>query len=294
MKNYFIYAMLIIFLFASCKGKVEDVNANDEEEQQEETTSINEFPWDFPQSIELELTEGQYVLSPISFYHAKIKAEEELENGTYIFYSDKLTEVGETKSFIKDRSIPNSLIIPIPMEQTAQKGDIVLTWWQGGSGMQRAIVINDDNPAEPFVDFLDLSYDEDFSDSKNAYGKHATKLLPNSFVVLEEGKWQSGMPFVYKDEFGSWVYATIVNIADDNILAKGFAGSIFTCKKSNSKLLKLKPDFKKGEEVKAVFVSKFADNYTVVNYNKHIGRVWVRDNNDNVKAHNIFEVSKDL
>ena len=65
--------------------------------------------------------------------------------------------------------------------------------------------------------------------------------------------------------------------------------------KGYTKLLTINPDFAPGDEVHALFVSKFRDGYKVVKYDKSIGRVWVEGGLGNkIEIMNIFEVSKDI
>ena len=61
--------------------------------------------------------------------------------------------------FISERKkVPNAYIVAIPPKQTAKKGDIILTWWQSGSGMNRAIVIDDTDASTPVVRYLDIDF----------------------------------------------------------------------------------------------------------------------------------------
>src|SRR5918993_4490373 len=80
---------------------------------------------------------------------------------TFIFYSQKMIAPGEVESEVEFISpgkakVPNAYIIPIPAAQKASVGDIVLTWWQSGSGMNRAIVVEAGDPSEPTVRYLDI------------------------------------------------------------------------------------------------------------------------------------------
>jgi len=61
--------------------------------------------------------------------------------------------------FDDDTEIPNYMIIPIRPDESAKVGDIVLTWWQSGSGMKRAIVTNASDPTAPEVNYIDIEWD---------------------------------------------------------------------------------------------------------------------------------------
>ena len=107
-----------------------------------------------------QFTDGELVLAPYTFYKSAIDDKEDLTKKNLIIYKTNLVKAGTEKSvvtYMEDYELPNSLIIGLPEGATAKKGDIVLTWWQTGSGMNRAIVRDDSNPAEPKVDYLDMS-----------------------------------------------------------------------------------------------------------------------------------------
>ena len=120
------------------------------------------WPWDFPMSTGEQLTDGELILAPYTYYKVAIDDKEDLKRKGLIFYKTKLETAGSEKSvvnYMEDYELPNTLIIGLPEGATAKKGDILLTWWQSGSGMKRAIVRDDSNPAEPKVDYLDMTCD---------------------------------------------------------------------------------------------------------------------------------------
>lgn len=248
------------------------------------------FPWNYPEGIKNgNLEEGQYVLSIHSFYPSKLIESENPANETYIFYSATLSTVGDTKSSVKyfgdDIEMPNSLIIPIPKEQTAKKGDIVLTWWQSGSGLQRAIVTDASNPTMPKVNYLDLSYKDDGTGFANDHANE--QLKPNSFVVLNNGEWQPGAQIITSSNEAG----TLISCTDDKVLVSGFAGKIAVYKRSDCKVIPSNQNLKAGDEVMAIFTSSYNTGYTVKKVDQKIGRVWVEKNGD-VKVLSLLEVYK--
>ncbi|MBQ5958622.1 MAG: hypothetical protein IJL44_05485 [Bacteroidales bacterium] len=266
-----------------------------QEAAQEAEPEVKEpgFPWDFPEGNKNEgLADGQTILSIQSFYPNALKEKENPANETYIFYNAVLTSVGDTKSTVRyfgeDIEMPNALIIPIPAEQQAKKGDIVLTWWQTGSGMQRAIVKDASNPSAPKVDYLDLSYKED---GKGFANEHADEQLkPNSFVVLKDGEWQPGAQVVVSGD-GSFDVGTLISCTDDKVLLKCFAGKIRVFKRSACKLIPLKQNLKPGDEVMSIFAGSLKTGYKVKKVDEKIGRVWVEGSfGDDIV--NILEVYK--
>jgi hypothetical protein len=256
-----------------------------------------EFPWDFPQGMELTMEVGQNVLSPYTFYPQAIKDGKDIAEETYILYSTTVDSVGKEKSKVGGAVMPNALIIPLPKDVSVQKGDIVLTWWQSGSGMQRAIVKDASDPKQPVVDYLDLKYEEDAKDASKKAECFAVKfgnakLAPNTFLKIEDGKWMPGQQIAV-NESGSWKACTIINCNEDKVLALCFAGKIKAYKKSDCKLVPFNVSINKGDAVKAVFVDSYSDGYKVEKVDKNIGRVWVtKDGRTSIV--NLLEVAKNL
>lgn len=288
MKKSFILAIALPLAFAltNCGGSSKDNKKDNNENQQPETEVVETetepevkepaFPWDFPEGIQNEgLAEGQNVLSIHTFYPNALEKENPA-NETFIFYNATLTEVGENKSKVRsfgdDIEMPNSLIIPLPTDQKAQKGDILLTWWQSGSGMERAIVTDASDPTAPKVDYLDLSYKDDGTGFANEHANE--QLKPNTFVVLQDGAWQPGAQIIVTGD-GSNEVGTLISCSDDKALLKCFAGRIKVFNRADCTVVPLHQNLKAGDEVMAIFTSSMKDGYTVKKVDEKIGRVWV-------------------
>ena len=118
-----------------------------------------EIPYAFPIVKECAASDGEFVLSPSRAFLDDAFAKE--GKTMMIWYQNIMAKSDINESTIKQISgevqIPNSLIIPIPAGATAKKGDIILTTWQSGSGMQRAIVTDDTDPSAPVVHYLDIT-----------------------------------------------------------------------------------------------------------------------------------------
>jgi hypothetical protein len=305
MKKHFFLAIALPVAFAltSCGGSSKDNKKDNNENQQPETEVVEAepepevkepaFPWDFPEGIKNEgLAEGQQVLSIHSFYPNALKEKKDPANEGYIFYNATLSEIGDTKSKVKSFGdaieMPNSLIIPLPEGQTAKKGDIILTWWQTGSGMQRAIVTDASDPTAPKVDYLDLNYKDD---GKGFANEHANEQIkPNTFVVLKDGEWQPGAQIVVTGD-DSYEVGTLVSSTDDKVLLKCFAGKIQVFDKADCIVLPLRQNLKPGDEVRAIFTSYLKDGYKVKKVDEKIGRVWVEGGFGDAIV-NILEVLK--
>lgn len=199
---------------------------------------------------------------------------------TFIFYSQKMIAPGEVESEVEFLSpgkakVPNAYIIPIPAGQKASVGDIVLTWWQSGSGMNRAIVVEAGDPTEPTVRYLDIAYDNPAKsrDGKTTIGQMDEKLKPNSFVKISSA-WEPGTVVAVNDG-ANRKKAQIIRVAGDKVLTIGFAGSLQVYDKSACTPVPLKPNVKAGDKVKAAIYGNF-QNVTVTKVDNKIGRVFVK------------------
>lgn len=232
--------------------------------------------WDYPEGSAIENAEEVSVVLFPSSWKKYVDEGKDPASTNHIFYNCNFVKAGETKSTIKhfgdEYDIPNSLIIPFYKGATAKKGDIVLTWWQSGSGMERAIVTDDSNPAEPKVCYLDLGYK---GDGTGFSEKHENETLkPNSFIVLENGKWMPGAEIVITEGTDEKL-AIIINCTDDKVLYSGFAAHVGVAKKSDCRLLPLNPGVSVGQTVKGNFVGKLRPDYKVKKIDTVKGRVVV-------------------
>lgn len=198
-------------------------------------TALDQLPFDYP-AVKLDIKAGDTVLAPSrSMIDEAIKSG----SGTYIFYNSTVVEAGATaaklKEIIDEVTIPNALIVPIKAGQTAKTGDIVLTWWQSGSGLQRAYVT--EGGKTPKVVYLD--------------GKNigTDTLKADSFNVLSSD-WQQGTTVACKSrDSGKYEQATLINSVDNMNLISGWAGSLNTIAKSQCVPVPLKGTYKAGDTV---------------------------------------------
>ncbi len=307
MRKNILFATVLSLAMAGCGGvtthniNLQENNENNTEATEGEKTDLekaieaSDFPWYFPEEAKNEgLAEGQAVLSIHSFYPSKLKESDDPAEETYIFYNATLKSIGEKSSVVssmgQDIEMPNALIIPIPQGQTAKKGDIVLTWWQSGSGMERAIVTDDSNPSSPKVCYLDMDWKDDGKGFANEHNNE--QLRPNTFVVLKDGAIQPGAQIVVTGD-GSYKIFTLINAADKYLLLSGWAGKITVYKKGFCKVVPLNQDIKVGDEIMANFVGSFRTGYKVTKIDKKIGRVWATDSYGETKIFSILDVLKD-
>lgn len=173
--------------------------------------------------VHSEVIKDQYVLAP-----SKANYDSALVNGLsssiFVFYPRKvivnskdsvtLKQIGDTVT------LPSSLVIPLSENAKATKGDIVLTWWQSGTGMQRAIALNKDTSTTPTVYYLDNQYS--FYSKATDINFWIDTLKPNSFIVLDDNLSSGKSIYVKKDYFS--VFYTVINQTADSVLALSWAG----------------------------------------------------------------------
>lgn len=240
------------------------------------------FPFsDFPR-VAMAAKAGDYVLAP-SYNWIKDAAEKGVETTTFIWYVQKMAVPGKEDSelqFLQERHrVPNAYIIPIPAKQTAKKGDIVLTWWQTGSGMQRAIVVDDTDPSRPVVRYLDIAYDNPAKsrDGSTTIGKMDERLVPDSFMKLKS--WDSGTRVAVQDGANQKV-ATIICAAGTSVLVLGAGNKMAVYPRANCRPTPLSPEVSSGDRVKAPRYGQNLASAIVTSVDARNGRVFVRFDGD--------------
>lgn len=283
-RKILIPSILAVFVLSACGGEGESTDDGATEGAPAETEAVDVARADidpFPEypMVGLNANDGDVILTPSKNWQEDATAEGS-ENTTFIFYNATVASVGEGVSTVNftfdgETEIPNYMIIPIKADQTAKKGDVILTWWQTGSGMQRAIVTDDSNPAAPTVCYLDLSWDNPATnDDGVGIGQAQYEIKENSFHVLKS-EWAPGTT-VAANNGSKTVAATIVSVNGDDILTIGFAGKMTTYSKADCTPCPVIPNVKAGDEVQVPWVGSFT-NSTVEKVDAENGRVWCTD-----------------
>lgn len=258
----------------------------------------NAWPWDFPQDVKLKMEVGQTVLSPFTYYPSSVEKGEPLREAVLIFYDTTVKEVGEEKSVLNNYGevveMPNALIIPLPKSAKAKKGDVVLTWWQSGSGLERAVVVDDKNPEEPKVCYLDLRWPDNPNSPTLEEKRKGESLKPGTFAVLKDGKWQSGAQVAIKKD-KEWLKGTLIHVEGDRVLVLGFGSKIEAYDKADVRLIPFKEKIKVGDKVWATWVNTYRPGYVVTAVDDLTGHVFVKgENSSSVESKSIAEVTKVL
>lgn len=236
------------------------------------------FPFaDFPK-VETTAKAGDFVLVP-SYSWLQDAADKGAESTNFIWYTQKMAapdkENSEVQFMSERRKVPNAYIVAIAPGQKAKTGDVVLTWWQTGSGMQRAIVIDDKEPAMPVVRYLDIDYENPAkaSDKVTGIGKMDEKIQPDTFVKLKD--WDAGTTVAVQDG-ANLKKAKVIRVAGDKVLAADQMGKLKIYLKASCKPVAIIPNVKEGDRVKAPRYGQNFDNATVARVDPKIGRVFVK------------------
>ncbi|MDT4955200.1 MAG: hypothetical protein QOJ02_3338 [Acidobacteriota bacterium] len=248
------------------------------------TLKPGEIPFNGFPTVGTTAKASEVVLCP-SYNWIQDAATKGPDQVSFIFYSQKMSAPGDVESEVEFLSpgkakVSNAYIIPIPAGQTAKVGDIVLTWWQSGSGMNRAIVVEAADPSEPTVRYLDIDYDNPAKshDGKTTIGQMDEKLKPNSFVKISN-TWEPGTVIAVNDG-ASKKRAQVIRVAGDKVLALGFVGKMQVYDKSACTPVPVVPKVKAGDKVKAPKYGTTFDDATVTKVDGKIGRVFVKFGTD--------------
>jgi hypothetical protein len=260
-----------------------------------DTREAVKFPFaDFPK-VETAAKAGDFVLVP-SYNWLQDAADKGVEATSFIWYTQKMAapdkENSEVQFMSERRKVPNAYIVHIAPGQKAKMGDIILTWWQTGSGMQRAIVVDDKDQTMPIVRYLDIEYDNPAKSADNVttIGKMDEKIQPDTFVKLKE--WDAGTTVAVQDG-ANLRKAKIIRVASDKVLVLEGVGKLKTYSKSSCKAVPVIPNVKEGDRVKAPKYGQNFDNATVAKVDAKIGRVFVKfDGQTEEKAISFGDVLK--
>jgi hypothetical protein len=248
-------------------------SASDDAEQQpvERVVKPGELPFEYP-VVTTTAKPGGYVLAP-----SRSWIDEAIARGadkqTFIYYGAWMREPGPVESKIETltrqkSAIPNALIIPIRAGETGKAGDVVLTTWASGSGMQRAIVVEGGAPDAPNVRYLDMDFD-----SPSGWGKKEDTLKANTFHKLTKpGEVGTTVACLDGARHSRWV---VTHATADTMLVIGFAGRMKAVKKADCKPLPIVPKLAPGDAAMISLVGAFTEG-KVTKVDTKIGRAWVK------------------
>jgi len=228
------------------------------------------LPFEFP-SVVLAAKKGDFVLAPSKNWIDEAFIEG-VENQTFIYYGAFLSAVGQKESKLRTLSgqnatIPNALILAVGRGGSANPGDVVLTAWASGSGLQRAIVVQGGSPTKPKVRYLDIDLE-----NPSGWGQRDDELPEDTFRVLTRPD-ELGTTVACKDGERKLRFVLVAE-AGDKWLGLGFAGKLRVLDRKECTPVPIVPKLKTGDKVFVPVIGTFVDA-KVKKIDAATGRVWV-------------------
>lgn len=166
------------------------------------------LPVDFPAQEALDAVPGQHVLGidphRLRDLFSGARQDASWTNFTVVEAAPWASRVTR----VREETIPNALLIPLPADASAPVGSLVLTWWQSGGGMQHALVTGG-TPTEPVVRYVGLA--ESVSDAKQEH-----TLGAGTFRVVGEGADLGATVRFASASGGTW--GVVLNATEDALL----------------------------------------------------------------------------
>jgi len=226
----------------------------------------------FP-STPLAAEKGQFALVPF-----RSAIDLALGSGTqaasFVYAGAYLVRAGDRTSEVRwlteqRGAVPNAFIVPIRRGERARRGDVVLTNFASGSGLQRAIVVSEGETASPRVRYLDLALE-----NPTGWGTEEDTLPPDTFHVLRT-PGEVGSTLACRE--GSRVERVIVTAsAGERRLGLGFAGALRDFDVGTCRTLPLVPAVRPGDSVHVPWINGFVAGAKVMRVDAAAGRVAVR------------------
>jgi len=167
------------------------------------------------------------------------------QSQSFLYFAARMVAPGPEASVIEVaggvlEALPNVLIVPLPPDERAQPGDLLLTAWASGTGMQRAIVVEGGTPEAPRVAYLDLDYDH-----PSGAGKRAEALPPGSFRLLTE-PGSVGTSVECDDGPRRVHYVVVHRSGPGALLGLGFGGRLRPLESARCRPIPLRPRIEAG------------------------------------------------
>lgn len=220
----------------------------------------------FQQKTIHKLNPGDYVLAPSKANYDTAIAQG-LENTLFVYYPRKVIKQTDS-SFILDEygdisNIPFAFVIALQKNKKVIAGDLVLTWWQKGTGMQRAIVLNKDSSETPVVYYIDNQYSL-YSPATNI-NYWIDTLMPNTFLLIKDSL-MPGRTVTEKGEDFSNFYI-VISAIKDKILVLSWSGNIKVLLKKDCIFIPFKPQIEAGDSVLVPYIGMYSRGRVISKWN---------------------------
>ena len=151
--------------------------------------------------------------------------------------------------------------------ESARPGDVVLTSWASGFGMQRAMVVRGKSRRRPRVRYLDMKYE-----NPAGLARETDTLAPHTFHKLR-GRWEPGTAVAIRDDEG-FRHGIVVARHEQKLLTIGFGRKMEVVPRSDCVPLPIRPRLRRGDEVSVPYLGRFYPG-VVKRVSIRIGRVFV-------------------
>lgn len=264
MKTLFSFLLVIIF-FVSCSDEV----------QVEDSSEFSEnILFQTPSNTVIDV--GKYVLSPSKANYDSLLANG-IENVIFVYYPRNFIKSEKDFLYLKEFGdtieMPKSITIPLPDSQMVSKGDVVLTWWQNGTGMQRALVLSKEPTYTPTVYYLDNQYYFYYSDNDPLFW--IDTLMPSSFLKIED-KLMPGRSCSITGKYVSSFY-TIINSLGYKLVVMSWSGDLQIVSTKECEIVPMNTTFEVGDSVSVPYLGTYT-NGTVKTVYDDIGKMMVKIN----------------
>jgi hypothetical protein len=147
-------------------------------------------------------------------------------------------------------------------------GDVLLTAWASGSGLQRAIVVEGGSAEKPKVRYLDMALD-----NPSGWGEKADQLPEGTFRKLSQDG-EPGSTLACKDGSRTlrWIH---VSRSGDKLLGLGYAGKVRALDKGDCRSVPIVPKVKPGDSVLVPVLGSYQPA-KVSKVDAKLGRVFAR------------------
>lgn len=214
-------------------------------------------------NVDIQITPNQWILTPAKFL-IDSAYRKGFDNSIFVFYPRKA--VIQKKDIIKvieitdTVEVPSFLCIPLPFKEKVKKGDIVLTWWQKGTGMQRAKIIGFSKDSLPIAFYLD-TYTGLVEKMPNLF---IDTLKPSTYLLIRD-TIMPGRSFLVKETFLENFYI-VVNSNKDSILGLSWSGILKVFPKDTCIFTQFNPNLQIGEKIKANYLGSY--------YEGKVRKIW--------------------
>ena len=171
-------------------------------------------------NIKLGVKAGEIVLVPKKNFLDEFFQK---KNNFFWFYPRKVDSIGKYSLFVWEIDslieIPKAFVVAFSEKSKAKQGDFVFTWWQNGTGLQRAYVLKVLDNKKIVIRYLDL----DIFTLRNKSDIIDT-IKERSFSLINS-KYSPGASVRFDTDVGEKFYI-ILNHQDSSLVCRSSLGKI--------------------------------------------------------------------